>query len=144
MTILVADRQTIEQGLPMRQPFVVISIRDSNARSVRMRSNRLCKATLRLAFDDAEPVPGFTPASPVVYMTEADAKAIWTFVREHAGHDDAVVVHCEQGISRSPAVAAALAKGLGHDSRRFWRDYQPNQFVYELVLAAATSTPAQS
>lgn len=83
--------------------------------------------------------------TPITYVTEADAKAIWTFVREHAGHYDAVVVHCEQGMSRSPAVAAALAKGLGLDARRFWRDYQPNQFVYELLLAAGTSSlPAES
>ena len=47
-----------------------------------------------------------------------------------------IVVQCEQGMSRSPAVAAAICKGMGGDDQRFWRNYSPNRYVYEVVLGA--------
>jgi hypothetical protein len=44
-------------------------------------------------------------------------------------------------MSRSPAVAAAICKGLGGDDRRFFREYQPNEFVYRLVLDSMPRNP---
>jgi predicted protein tyrosine phosphatase len=66
-------------------------------------------------------------------MTSADAEAVCRFVDEHDPYVGAVVVHCEQGMSRSPAVAAALALAYGGDFRRFFRNYQPNRWVYSLL-----------
>ncbi len=139
IVIQVSDRRTVERGLAMRRPFILISIRDPDKPPVRIRPHRLCQAALELAFHDAEPVAGFTPARSITYMTEDHARAIWQFVREHEGKYTAIVVHCEQGMSRSPAVAAGLAKGLGIDSKVFWREYQPNQFVYQLVLTTVVT-----
>ena len=51
---------------------------------------------------------------------------MWNSTRATLG---AIVVHCEQGVSRSPAVAAALCDALGLDGRRFWHGYQPNKHV---------------
>ena len=136
LQIRVTDRESIEAGVVMRVPYVLISIRDPDKQPVRIRRSGLCRAVLELAFHDAEPLPGFRPTMQITYMTEADAEAIWRFVREHDGAYRAIVVHCEQGMSRSPAVAAALAEGLGVDSRRFWREYQPNQFVFNRVKNA--------
>jgi len=48
-----------------------------------------------------------------------------------------------QGMSRSPAVAAAICLGLGEDSTRFFEEYQPNQHVYRLALAEAPSDPSR-
>ena len=135
--ICVTDRETVEQGLVMREPYVLISIRDPGKRRVRVPRSPLCMAILRLAFHDAEPVPGFTPTDAIKYMTKADAKAIWRFVCKHAGGYAAIVVQCEQGMSRSPAVAAAMAKGLGVDEKKFWGEYQPNRYVYDCVRAAS-------
>jgi hypothetical protein len=39
-------------------------------------------------------------------------------------------------MSRSPAIAAAICKGLGGDDAQFWWEYQPNEFVYRLTLDA--------
>ncbi|MBI1338458.1 MAG: hypothetical protein GC164_16065 [Phycisphaera sp.] len=131
--IMVSDRESVERGLPMREPYVLISIRDPYRRPVRIRPHRLCQAVLELAFHDAEPVAGFEPIEEIVYMSEDQARAIWKFVREHVGRYTAIVVHCEQGMSRSPAVAAALAVGLGVNGREFWEEYQPNTFVFRLM-----------
>ena len=70
-------------------------------------------------------------------MSPDQAAQIWRFVREHEGQVGTIVVHCEQGMSRSPAVAAALCKAKGGDDARFWRQNQPNPYVYQLVLNAS-------
>ena len=134
LSIRVSDRETVERGLVMREPYILISIRDPDKRPVRLPRSPLCKAVLELAFHDAEPVPGFEPTEQITYMSEDDARAIWAFVREHDGEYRAIMVHCEQGMSRSPAIAAALADGLRIDGREFWEEYQPNQFVYDFVI----------
>ena len=68
-------------------------------------------------------------------MTAEQAEKIWQFVDDQKDRvGGAVVVHCEAGVSRSPAVAAALCKGLGGNDLQFFRRYQPNMHVYRLML----------
>ena len=136
MRIIVTDRESVERGLAMQEPYILISIRDPEKMPVRLRHCLLCKGVLELAFHDAESVEGFVPLDTITYMTEMDAGAIWDFVHKHEGDYGIIVVHCEQGMSRSPAVAAALAKGLRLDASASWQEHQPNQYVYETVLAA--------
>lgn len=138
MLIKVLDRETVERGFVMREPYLLISIRDPGKARVRYRRTPMCVGVLELAFHDAEPTAGFKPNRPMTYMTEQDAEAVWHFVREHEGKFRAIVVHCEQGMSRSPAVAAGLSEALSLDSKRFWRDYQPNDFVYNHIIDAAS------
>ena len=137
LRIKVLDRETVERGFVMREPYILISIRDPDKRTVWYRRSPLCVAVLELAFHDAEPMVGFKPSRPLTYMTEEDAEAIWQFVREHGEKYRQVVVHCEQGMSRSPAVAAGITEGFGLRSDRFWKHYQPNGFVYGLVVEAS-------
>jgi len=40
-------------------------------------------------------------------------------------------------MSRSPAVAAALANSLGQDITQFDREHQPNEYVYRLLIRAS-------
>ena len=136
MRIIATDRESVERGLPMQEPYILISIRDPEKRPVRLGRCLLRKGLLELAFHDAEPVEGFIPFDPITYITEADAVAIWDFLHEHEGDCETIVVHCERGMSRSPAVAAATCRGLGGNDSRFFKEHQPNQHVYEVVLDA--------
>jgi predicted protein tyrosine phosphatase len=98
------------------------------------------REVLYLAFDDAEPTTSPVLAAQVKLMTAEQARQIWDFVEKHTDEVGAMVVHCEQGISRSPAVAAALCKGRGGNDRKFWREYEPNEYVFRLTLKAAEET----
>jgi predicted protein tyrosine phosphatase len=74
------------------------------------------------------------------------ARQIWTFVERHQGDVQRVLVHCDMGISRSPAVAAALALVLNGNGDKFLLadQYVPNTLVYRLLLETApnpTSSP---
>lgn len=64
------------------------------------------------------------------------ARMICEFVVEQQSEVDVFVVHCEQGMSRSPAVAAGVAKMLGESTHGFFSEYQPNRFVYDVLVEA--------
>jgi predicted protein tyrosine phosphatase len=115
----------------------VISICDAYSSPAQVRQHPDLRALLQLAFDDAVPTSSPELKSVSTVMTSEQADEIWNFVDRHRDHVQAIVAHCEAGWSRSPAVAAALCKGMGGDDRRFWRKYDPNKHVYRLTLEAS-------
>ncbi|HEY3449460.1 MAG TPA: hypothetical protein VGK67_24105 [Myxococcales bacterium] len=136
MRVLVADRMRVEAGLGLLLDHVVVSIRDPDRKPARIKKDRKLRDVLALAFDDAEPGARFLLPETIRLMTLQDAKVIWAFVDKHKAAVPVLVVHCEMGMSRSPAVAAAITRGLGGDDDHFFREYLPNRFVYDLMLKA--------
>ena len=132
MTVLVFGRRDVEAGIVVRGGYALVSITDADKPPARLRNASGPRGVLRLAFDDAEP-PG-----PRVLMTAEQAVEIVAFAREHlAAGVGFLVVHCEQGASRSPAVAAALVEGLGLGAGEdFDAWYNVNRYVRQLVVAA--------
>jgi len=139
MEFIVTDREGIEEGVVVRSAYIVISIHDSYEPPAKVVRQSGLRAVLELGFDDIEPDPpdddGVTTC--LALMTREHARQIWDFVEKHRDHVGTIVVHCEAGFCRSPAVAAALCKGMGGDDARFFRDYDPNMHVYRLMLAEA-------
>ena len=91
------------------------------------------KMLLRISFPDAErPIEGHE------LFSSSDANKILDFVAQvvEAGHR-VLVVHCEAGISRSAAVAAALATIADESPFRFWQGFIPNPRIFNLLLRAA-------
>jgi len=134
MHFTVSDRASIEAGILVKSSYIVISIHDPDKRKARIPKQSGLRDVLYLAFNDAEPSESLALPAEIVLMSEAQAREAWAFVQKWAGQVGAVIVHCEQGMSRSPAVAAALCSAFGGDERRFFKEYQPNQYVYQLML----------
>ena len=68
-------------------------------------------------------------------VTEYDVKAIIDFL-DHSSSSYACI-SCDEGISRSPAIAAGLLKCTGRDDSYIWESYKeycPNVLVYRTVL----------
>lgn len=64
------------------------------------------------------------------------AKLILDFVETYKDKIELIVVNCEEGRSRSPAIAGALAvilNGIGSDNY-FFNRYLPNSLVYKIIL----------
>ncbi len=133
MQIIVTDRESIERGLLVRSSYALISIRDPARGKARVPRCTALRGVLHLAFDDAEPTDGFQLPPEIKLMNRRHAQAIWRFVDKHRDTVGTFVVHCHQGMSRSPAVAAAVARYLGVDEKDFWEQYTPNPFVYRLL-----------
>jgi predicted protein tyrosine phosphatase len=134
MDFVIRSRGSIERDTPEQSSYIIISIRDPEKQEVTIRPEAGLRGVLYLAFHDADPASDMALPNDKSLMTIEHANQIWQFVQKWLGKIDAVVVHCEQGISRSPAVAAALCKHYGGDETYFFRQYRPNRFVYELML----------
>jgi predicted protein tyrosine phosphatase len=136
LKIYPASRGDVEQGVRIREPYLLISVRDVGAPMPRLPYHGLRRETLSLAFDDAEPTASFQLPVSVRPMTREHAGSIWSFVLRHAGEVETIVAHCEQGMSRSPAIAAGLLIGIGQDADFILRNFQPNNYVLQLMLEA--------
>ncbi len=140
MEFIVASRHEAECGIAVRCPYAVISITDPHTRRPRIPKSVMLRGVLFLKFHDAEDQAN----GDVILMTHRQARQIWRFIRQHSHEIGALIVHCEQGTSRSPAVAAAVCKMLGGDPAPFFADYSPNQYVYDLVLSASRLSARRS
>ena len=133
MDLIVTDRRSVERGFLVRSSYALVSARDTGAKRARIPKPTALRGVLHLMFDDAEPSDALPLPLHVKAMSRSQAQQIWRFVDRHKAHVGAFVVHCHQGMSRSPAVAAALAVYPGLDEQPFWQQYQPNRYVYDLM-----------
>ena len=137
MEFHVTDREGIERGVLVPSAYIVISIYDPEREKPNVKHQAGLRAVLQLAFHDAEPTGSPTLDRQLTMMSDDQAREIWRFVDRHKDAVGTVVVHCESGMSRSPAVAAALCASLGGDEAHFFQAFQPNGHVYRLVRDAA-------
>jgi len=89
-------------------------------------------AHLKLVFSDVD-----SPDHPD-RMSAGQALLIAGFVRTLHENINTLFVSCEAGMSRSPAIAAAVMLALGGDDMPIWENpaYSPNGYVYRMVLKA--------
>lgn len=131
----VYSRQGLAAARPHEVPHIVISITSSLEDLARLPENASCLGVLRLAFPDAAAASDLH-AEDTLFSHE-QAIDVWRFVRQHLDGIERIVVHCDAGMSRSPALAAALSKVLcGDDAQFFGGRYRPNERVYRMVLDA--------
>jgi predicted protein tyrosine phosphatase len=135
MEILVANREQIERGLRMKRAWALVSVSDPDRPQPALPLDPLRTGVLRLQFDDAEPGDrALDKDQPLRLFTAADARAVWAFLSIQRTRARCLVVQCEAGWSRSPAMAAAISLALGEDASRFFRDYTPNVFIFRRML----------
>jgi predicted protein tyrosine phosphatase len=164
MQMLVCSRSRIETIAPLTVPHLLISIRTpGDPNEVKLPLNELTRGVLHLQFHDLDRIPeqpipliGVAPDSWVAQhaptaetlFNEKMARQILDFVRAHVMAAlalraqnlrhlgvQAILVHCDAGWSRSPAVAAALTKTVfEQDDSHWFRTKSPNMLVYRTLL----------
>lgn len=118
------------EGLYVNPRGAIISITDPGSQPARLDGHI---QILRLTFYDLDkPVERFTEV-----FTEEHAEQILDFVSGVRDQIDTLVVHCEAGISRSCAVAAALTRLFLGDDNPVIRRGMPNMRVYRGILTVA-------
>jgi len=133
MKFIVVGRGEIERGIVVRTPYVVISIADPGNPQPKIPRPTGFRDVLFLQFHDAVPDDGGVPTEEIVLMNTDHAAAIWAFVSRYRDTVCTIVVQCEQGMCRSPAVAAAISKHLGGHEKRFFRQYAPKPIRLRLA-----------
>ena len=130
----------VESGVLVSRthPFLLISLRDPGE-SVALPPAPACVGVLTIECRDHEmgtsASGGFLPAhaQQIVYAVTCLPPTV-----------EEIVVHCQAGISRSPAVAAALAHLFGVDDTPFLSfPKYPNRQIYRTLCAALSRTYAQ-
>jgi len=138
---VVYRRHMIEAALADDQPHVIISVTSEDGDVARLPIGPKTLGVLRLVFADRDCsyVPRIVePPYPTRLFEEADAAAIVDLIERHRAELVRVIVHCDAGISRSPAIAAGIAVGLEQDDSHFFAKHAPNEYVYALLIAEWT------
>mgnify|MGYP001306606723 CR=1 FL=1 len=113
-------------------PWACISIATTEDDFVKIHRRRRC-GLLQIAFADmTQQLPG------LILFNSEHAHDILDFVTLQWPQIKLLMIHCEQGLSRSPAVAAAIARLKTGKGRRFFQEpYLPNGYVYRQLLEVA-------
>ena len=150
MKLHVCSRRNVLDVVKSILPWnpVVISITDPRSEKINFQIAE-CNV-LRLEFHDLEKdYPGEAPA--IILFTKEMALTIRDFLFDRIWTDSKesitearrvisnldVIVHCEAGISRSPAVAAAISMHFNKNCDTYFGDasrYIPNKLVYKTLL----------
>lgn len=73
---------------------------------------------------------------PTCFFTEYQAEKIVDFVQQMKIKGiELFLVHCEAGVSRSPAIAAAIHKiFIDNNDNEYFKRYRPNMHVYSTII----------
>jgi predicted protein tyrosine phosphatase len=103
MEFFVYSRSAIERVPPHEVAHIIISITTTPDDVARLPHAPTCVAVHRAAFADAD---SLVEGGEAILFSEEHATALRQFVLEHWSRIERVVLHCDAGLSRSPAVAA--------------------------------------
>jgi predicted protein tyrosine phosphatase len=117
------------------RPWAAIQISSRDDFPVLDAENRV--GLLRLIFEDTE-----EPDKPASF-TAALAAEILAFVGQMWGQVEVFLIHCEAGLSRSPAVAAALCQIYYQHDGGWFESIFPNRLVYRLLVETHASRQAE-
>lgn len=135
MNIAVKNRDQVEgNGIAIESDYVLISISCPND-AAKIKERPWCKDILRLEFDDLDQPVHILGGLKCKLFQREDARAILDFFNKHKNSYEYLIVHCDAGISRSPAVAAALTKIQSGFDEDYFKRYLPNRRVYSLLLS---------
>lgn len=116
-------------------PHLIISISTPGDELATLKTNDHTVGLIMLQFYDMDRViEGYNEEYAPGMFKQRDAERILELVQSCPTAEE-IVVHCDAGMSRSPGVAAALAKVLfGDDSWWFKRHSGLNRLVYRTIL----------
>jgi len=150
MEFMVINRQMAQDGAYKKliQPFVMVSIYSPELGEAILPEYSQLSAVLRIKCHDVDyneageitAQRGFSDYDEIIKFNENMAVDIINFVSEHAPKN--IVVHCDAGLSRSPAVAMALSEIFNYGAnmpQMFVRSYVGgmhfyNKHIYRTIL----------
>lgn len=136
--IVVLSRKQASEFVTDR-PYIWISISDTGKMKAEMPNNPNEICALFLEFDDIDgsKFPNFKENDKVKIFSTDDAKSILSVISLSQDYVNLIVINCEAGHNRSPAVAAALKRLMGKSDEDYifsQGKYHPNSWVYKTIL----------
>lgn len=137
MEIFVKSRDTLPEMAGLGAPLALVSVSDHPDDFPEVPACD-CRRVLRLSFDDVEGDLNFFAGHSARPFSAHQARQVAAFVLGLPDDVRTLVFQCEAGVSRSPAMAAAVSRFMGLDDLRFFRRHMPNRLVYRLTLEQIT------
>lgn len=140
---LVLNREKAEEHTSQLRRYAVISITDCGSQEAKLKESPHRVAVLRLQFSDVDadrhPIVRKYGNDPlykrwIEVFSDKYAEQIFNFYSEHKDEVDYFLIHCEAGISRSPAVAATLCFYETGNDEYFFAKFLPNRYIYRTIL----------
>lgn len=121
----------LEEMVARTDTYAVISIQDTHTDGfgITFSKNKYCKDVLTLKFDDI-----IRPVEGAQIFTEEMAEQIIRFIRKNKDDVDTLLIHCYAGQSRSRAVGAFVLWLFGGNNSEYFRKYDPNEYVYDMLM----------
>ena len=121
----------LEEFAEKTDSYAVISIQDTHTQGfgIVFTENRFCKGVLTLLFDDID-----HEVDGAVLFSDEMAQEIIEFIRKMNRRAETLLIHCYGGQSRSRAVGAFAVKILGGNNERYFREGNPNRYVYDTLV----------
>jgi predicted protein tyrosine phosphatase len=143
--IFVYSRQAIEAIEPHEVPHIIVSITTPGdpalPEGAKIKTNEHTLKILRLTFHDLDQhFPGIEELESDLFQP-SQARQILALVKTYP-EAQRFIVHCDAGLSRSPAVGAALSKIWTGDDTYFFKRYHPNMRVYRTILEEHYAPPS--
>lgn len=145
MNLWTYSANAMEAIAPHDEPHIIISIRTPGGPKIKVRRGPATRDVLFIAFPDLsweyKALPMILRGGGKYAYTDdqlfsvSQAKEILAFVERHKDVES-ILINCEGGVSRSPAVAAALGQILHGVSPPY---DGTNRLVYETLLAASSA-----
>lgn len=103
LTVKIFSRAAVTQYRPGPKELLVSISGLEDAMADVSGYDAICRLTISIGPKGAE------ESAASMFQTAEEARHLVDFLEEHARHAQTLVVQCQAGISRSPAVAAAIA-----------------------------------
>ena len=124
---VMSKSQAKRESFKLNIPTAIISITDRFDIPIKFHKSNFLVEVLNLHFDDE--IEGLN------IMTEADCFNIKSFVDRNKNKVTQIIIHCEAGVSRSPAIAAAVMLLLNQSDNEIWNNpkFCPNEHCFVLM-----------
>lgn len=130
--IRILSRKELSQLVAVSPETVIISITDKNSSFVKLNDtvSEIALAKLFIRFNDVENTKEYG------CITFNQANLINQFIESNKDEISTIIVSCDGGQGRSPAIAASLILKFKGDAIKIWESgkYCPNILVFKTML----------
>lgn len=152
LKVLVKSKYRAITEEPPEEPHIIISIYTPGDRKPEVKTNKNTALVSYYCFADLDHPP--SEATIKIFPSLKSKEALFskkmainiaeTMAIAKAEKINTIVVHCDMGLSRSAAVAAAIEKFYNRDDSKYFSSgpmygkpmYTPNMLVYRMMLEA--------
>jgi predicted protein tyrosine phosphatase len=114
---------------PPEKSYGVIRLLSPEGHYPELKNNQYFKGIVKIECHDV-----LKQSNKYIIFNDDHAEEIVAFLNKVKNDIETLYISCDAGLSRSPAVAAAITAILGEDDMIYFIKYLPNNHIYNTIL----------